>query len=91
MKNLQDLFPVALGILGALVGVLSSERVRQILRDIFRRPTTRSVAITIDGKTTVYNNISAAEQKRLADEFLAKHGGAPDKAVPQDEQGGRDD
>jgi hypothetical protein len=90
---LKELAPALVAVVALIIPIFASERIRTIVGSIFRRPTKRTVVLTIGDQTLELNNVSAEEQRKLIDLWISQHSDiTEDKtAAPPDEKGGRDE
>ena len=79
----SDLIPTTIALAAALIATLISSRLRTIVEAIFRKPSSRSVVLTIDDQTLVLNDVSVQEEQRLVDQFIAQHSAGQQADAPR--------
>ena len=72
--------------------VFRTDKIRKIVGDIFRKPSSRSVVVTVGKETFVFDNVTPDHDKQIIDAAMARHFGEPEPPwkngdVQSDERG----
>ena len=88
-----ELATVLAAVVAFIIPIVASERIRRIVKDIFRRPTSRTIVLKIGDETIEINNVSAEAQRRLVDAWISRHSASTEDktATPPKDKDGRDE